>query len=225
MGTDCPSSLFLSGYGKMFTVTEGEDFVYEYITGTVKYISPEYIVVENNGIGYRIFTPNPYIFQTGEKKQKIYTYFHVREDAQILYGFQTLEEKNFFLKLIGVSGIGPKSALAILAAGKPSEIATAVEQENEKFLMTFPGVGKKTARQIILDLKGKLDEFIELPVEKETVQEEPETDDKAFQEAMLALEALGYSNREIRRVAKQLKEKDLSTDEYIKLALKKLSQF
>ena len=82
--------------------------MYEYIIGTVEYVSPQYIVVENNGIGYQIFTPNPYLFTMDGEIQKIYTYLHVREDAQILYGFKNLETKEFFIKLINVSGIGPK---------------------------------------------------------------------------------------------------------------------
>lgn len=198
--------------------------MYAYIVGTVEYISPQYIVVENHGIGYQIFTPNPYIFRQDQTKQKIYTYFHVRDDAHILYGFRTLEEKQFFTKLINVSGIGPKGALAILAAGDPKQIAHAIEQENEKFLTTFPGVGKKTARQIILDLKGKLPEFLnELPDHIGGGSDDMVEENHELKEALLALEALGYSNKEIKKVVGMLNTEKLSTDQYIKLALKKLS--
>ncbi|WP_062355520.1 Holliday junction branch migration protein RuvA [Bacillus kwashiorkori] len=196
--------------------------MYEYIIGTVENINPQYVVIENNGIGYQIFTPNPYVFSKDGERQKVYTYFHVREDANLLYGFKTFEEKIFFMKLLNVSGIGPKGALAILAAGEPFQIATAIEQENEKFLVKFPGVGKKTARQIILDLKGKLKEFL-----SENDPTEVSIDDKGYSheltEALLALEALGYSQKEIKSVAKQLQNEQLSTDQYIKLALKKLT--
>jgi Holliday junction DNA helicase RuvA len=126
--------------------------------------------------------------------------------------------------LINVSGIGPKGALAILAAGEPKQIAHAIEQENEKFLTTFPGVGKKTARQIILDLKGKLPEFLnELPDHIGGGSDDMVEENQELKEALLALEALGYSNKEIKKVAGMLNTEKLSTDQYIKLALKKLS--
>jgi holliday junction DNA helicase RuvA len=196
--------------------------LYEYIIGTVEYVSPQYIVVENNGIGYQIFTPNPYLFTMDGEIQKVYTYLHVREDAQILYGFKNLETKAFFIKLINVSGIGPKGALAILASGKPNTIAHAIEEENYKFLTTFPGVGKKTAQQIILDLKGKLHEFLhDFPEKSETTQHIEKN--RELEEALLALEALGYSSREINRIKNGLANEKLTTNEYIKLALKKLS--
>ncbi|MCU9613996.1 Holliday junction branch migration protein RuvA [Caldibacillus lycopersici] len=197
--------------------------MYEYIVGTIKYISPQYIVIENNSIGYQLLTPNPYAFSMDGKELKVYTYFHIREDAHTLYGFVTREEKQFFTKLLNVSGIGPKGALAILAAGEPQKIAQAIEQENENFLTKFPGVGKKTARQIILDLKGKLQDFLgetgeDLPVDMVTLAENIEVT-----EALLALEALGYSQKEINRVAPLLEKEKLTTDQYIKLALKKLT--
>ena len=90
----------------------------------------------------------------------MYTHLHVREDAQQLFAFKTLDQRELFRKLIQVSGIGPKGALAILASGNPTQVISAIEQEDEKFLVKFPGVGKKTARQMILDLKGKLDSLM-----------------------------------------------------------------
>jgi len=209
---------------KCFTVSKGRgQTLYEYIVGTVESISPQYIVVDNNGIGYQIFTPNPYLFQKDGKKQKVYIYFHVREDAQVLYGFKSKEEKEFFTKLLSVSGIGPKGALAILASGEPAEIAMAIEEENETFLTKFPGVGKKTARQIILDLKGKLQEFlmdISVPGESPETMEEGQPE---LEEALLALRALGYSEKEIQRITPLLKNETLKTEQYIKLALKLLT--
>lgn len=192
--------------------------MYEYLTGTIESIGPEYIVLENNGIGYQIMTPNPYKFKGDGAIQKVYTYLYVREDALILYGFSTQEEKDFFLKLISVSGIGPKGALAILSAGTPEQIALAIEQENEKQLTTLPGVGKKTARQMILDLKGKVTEFVTYTQEEEqriSVGEE----NQALEEALLALQTLGYSDQEIRQVKPILQKEKLTVDEYIRLAL------
>ena len=108
--------------------------MFEYIKGTVELIGPEYVVIENNGIGYQIMTPNPFVFsnQKGEKTI-IYTYQHVREDINALYGFSSMDEKLMFRKLISVSGIGPKGALAILAFGEPAQVIRAIENEEEKF--------------------------------------------------------------------------------------------
>ncbi|MED1204767.1 Holliday junction branch migration protein RuvA [Heyndrickxia acidicola] len=198
--------------------------MYEYIKGTIEYVCPEYIVVENNGIGYQVMAPNPFVFRQG-KDFKVYTYQHVREDIMALYGFQSIEEKTLFKKLLNVSGIGPKGALAILAFGEPSQVIQAIENENEVFLTKFPGVGKKTARQMILDLKGKLqdvvpDYFPNLFNEEQFTKSDAAS--LAFEEAMLALKALGYSDKELKKISAGLQKEQLSTDEYIKAALKKL---
>lgn len=185
------------------------------------YIGPEYIVIENDGIGYQILTPNPFAFSSQLNKNiQIFTYHYVREDVVALYGFQSRQEKALFTKLLGVTGIGPKGALAILASGKVNEVVQAIEAENEAFLVKFPGVGKKTARQMILDLKGKLeniipDAFPNLFNHKETVA----SSTLELNEAALALKALGYSDKEIQRVTKKLEAESLTTEEYIKKAL------
>ncbi|WP_161797229.1 Holliday junction branch migration protein RuvA, partial [Geobacillus sp. ZGt-1] len=104
----------------------------EFIRGYVDYVCPEYIVIDHNGIGYEIFTPNPFAFQESrEAAVTVYTYEYVREGVHALYGFPTREERNLFAKLLQVSGIGPKGGLAILAAGRPDELARAIEEENE----------------------------------------------------------------------------------------------
>jgi holliday junction DNA helicase RuvA len=201
--------------------------LYEFIKGTVEFISPEYIVVENNGVGYQIFTPNPFIYSGKlETMVTVYTYHYVREDIMALYGFETREEKRLFTKLLNVSGIGPKGALAILASGEVQQVVTAIENEDESFLVKFPGVGKKTARQMILDLKGKLQDIVpdffpnlfnadQLPIHTEGTN-------SAFEEAILALKALGYSEKEIKKISPELRKEQLSTDQYIKNALKRL---
>ncbi len=202
--------------------------MYEFIKGTVEFVGPEYIVVENNGIGYQISTPNPFIY-TGkmETMVTVFTYHYVREDIIALYGFETREEKRLFTKLLNVSGIGPKGALAILASGEVLQVVTAIENEDESFLIKFPGVGKKTARQMILDLKGKLQDIVpdyfpnlfnadQFPLHTQAVN-------SALEEAVLALNALGYSEKEIKKILPELqKEQQLSTDQYIKNALKRL---
>jgi len=198
--------------------------LFEYIKGKLDYISPEFIVVDNGGVGYQIHTPNPFAFtkQMGSEMQ-IFTFHYVREDLMALYGFQSREEKALFIRLLNVTGIGPKGALAILASGEPQQVVQAIENEDETFLVKFPGVGKKTARQMILDLKGKLQDivpdFFPNLFNEETVVEDLSTE---FDEAVLALKALGYSEKELKKITPELKKEKLTTDQYIKKALQKL---
>ena len=200
--------------------------MYEFIKGTVQYVSPEYVVIENNGIGYQVTVPNPFFYSKDLGQDVIiYTYIYVREDILALYGFNTREEKLLFTKLLNVTGIGPKGALAILASGEPAQVVQAIENEDEAFLIKFPGVGKKTARQMILDLKGKLpnilpDYFPDLFNPDE--QEEGVPKQEEFEEAILALLALGYSEREVKKISPQLKTENLSTDQYIRKGLQLL---
>lgn len=199
--------------------------MYEFFIGEIDYVHPEYIVLNVNGIGYRILCPNPFTYKNAEKSQvKIYTYHYVRDDASLLYGFPTREEKALFSKLLSVSGIGPKGGLAILATGEPMQVVAAIENEDEKFLMKFPGVGKKTARQMILDLKGKLSDFSpDVDVLNEQTNERLVEGDVYF-EVTEALRALGYAEREIKKVLPQLKGESLAADELIKKALQLLIQ-
>lgn len=198
-----------------------ELLMYEYLKGIVTFINPYYLVLETQGIGYQIALGNPYRY-SGKLNQEVKIYVHqvIREDAQLLYGFDSLEEKQLFLRLVSVSGIGPKSALAIMASEDHSGLIQAVESGDVTYLTKFPGVGKKTAQQMILDLKGKFGELsIDTPF---TLFDEASAQDtSALSEAMEALAALGYSEREIKRVEKQLKEvENQTTDEYLRQALK-----
>ncbi|EAD5717174.1 TPA: Holliday junction branch migration protein RuvA [Listeria innocua] len=201
--------------------------MYDYIKGIVKTITPEYIVVETGQIGYQIITGNPFSFQRLEGTEaQVFLYQHVREDNISLFGFQSTEERYLFKKLLSVSGIGPKSALAIIASGDVVPLITAIESEDDVYLTKFPSVGKKTARQIILDLKGKLADV----VASEIVYKASENDivtglSPQLEEAVLALEALGYSTRELKKVIpKMAKENDLTSDAYIKLALRLMTK-
>ncbi|EST13437.1 Holliday junction branch migration protein RuvA [Sporolactobacillus laevolacticus] len=198
--------------------------MFDYIRGILTYLSGNGIVIEQGGFGYRIICANPFSYQPLlNKETKVYLYQYVREDANILYGFQTREERELFVRLLSVSGIGPKNALAILASGDPDEVIQAIEAEDEKFLTRFPGIGRKTAGQIVLDLKGKLKEFAVRPV---GTQAEPSEErlDNALAEAVDVLSMLGYSEREIRKVVPALREQDLSAENYVKEALKRLSK-
>jgi len=199
--------------------------MFEYIKGTLKHIYPGYVVLETNGIGYKILMANP--FRYSEKlhsEDTIYLYHDVKQDAMNLFGFVTLQEKNLFLKLINVSGIGPKSALAILANEDHQGFVQAIEDNNTTFLTKFPGVGKKTAAQIVLDLKGKLSEFDVSDTEiRHASSQSVQSGNASFEEAMEALLVLGYSSRDISKVRKQLDQQaDLTTDTYIREALSKL---
>ncbi len=189
-----------------------------YIKGQVTFIQEESIIIDVEGIGYEVFCPNPFVFQSFLQKELfIHTYFHVREDVQCLYGFKDKEEKELFTKLISVSGIGPKSAIAILGSVHVPDFVAAVETEDEKYLTQFPGVGKKTARQIILDLKGKLTSTISLDVTS-TKQVGTETVD--LSEAKEALKALGYTDREVTQIIPELQKAGLTeTDDIIRYAL------
>ncbi|KYG31862.1 Holliday junction branch migration protein RuvA [Alkalihalobacillus trypoxylicola] len=196
----------------------------EYVKGQLVDIETQYVVIDFNGLGYQLFCPNPYVFERSlEQEIQIYTYHYVKEDLIRLYGFQTKKERNLFERLLNVSGIGPKGALAILASGAPDQVVGAIEKEDEAFLVKFPGVGKKTARQMILDLKGKLEDFINIPLQADgQLAAEPlafSSSNDSLEEAEEALRALGYVEKEIKKVRPKLEKENLSTDAYIRKAL------
>ena len=178
--------------------------MYGYIIGNIKYVTSNYIVIDNHGIGYIIFVANPYSYEEG-KDYMVYTYNFISETENSLYGFKTLEEKELFLKLINVKGLGPKTANVMLAPGSLSGIIDAIERENILYLKKFPKVGEKLARQIILDLKGKLNNF----------EVEKSYDDELVE----VLENLGYKPVDIKKVLPKV-DKDKSLEEQIKEALK-----
>lgn len=201
---------------KLLQSAVGDSDLIEYIRGTLSDVTSAYIVVDNGGIGYLIYCPNPYSFLPIGAELTVFTYQYVREDAIHLYGFKTREERDLFIHLLSVSGIGPKGALAIVASGEPGRVAAAIENEDERFLTKFPGVGKKTARQMILDLKGKLGRVG--TAEQAGVQ--PAETNRALDDAVQALYALGYSDKEIRRILPELEGEPLATDEYVRKALR-----
>lgn len=189
-----------------------------YVKGKLTHIHEEGVIVEAGGIGYELICPNPFHYQHSLNGiVMIHTYLHVREDAQVLYGFKNEDEKYLFKKLISVSGIGPKSAIGILSAADIPSFVTAVETEDEKFLTNFPGVGKKTARQIILDLKGKLETSFSVAPREEHVHTK---NSEALDEAKEALKALGYTEKELTAIMPTLRKENLSdTDEIVRKGL------
>lgn len=198
--------------------------MYEYLNGVVTVVKPTYLVLEVNGIGYKLLVGNPYAYQV-EQSTKIYVEQVIRDTEQVLYGFIDEAEKNLFDQLTSVAGIGPKSALAILAANDQNGLTLAIANGDVKFLTKFPGVGKKTAQQIILDLKDKI-AVVDQDVLKTGTSEQPDLLglDADFADGLAALAALGYSNKELDRIKDKLKAQALQgPDEYVRAGLKLLS--
>ena len=184
--------------------------MYDYIKGTVTKIYSNSIALDNNGIGYLIYTANPYSFQEGEIYQ-VYIFQNVKEDEISLYGFKAIEEKELFLKLISVKGLGPKMALPILATGSVSGVIDAIERENILYLKKFPKIGDKVAKQMILDLKGKLG-----VISTGTV-----IDSNTYEELIEVLKGLGYKEKEFKSVINKI-DNSLSIEDQVKEALKLL---
>lgn len=185
-------------------------------------VTPRYIVVESGGIGYLIYVANPFKYTVDTlKQQKIYVYQAVRETEIMLYGFYDEAEKQLFLKMLSVSGIGPKSALAVLASEDHQGFINAIEQEDDGYLTNFPGIGKKTAKQIILDLKGKLSALTKVEMLGQQGMDLTQKTSPYLLEAIEALTALGYTKTEIKRVSKKLEKYDgNSTDDYLRQGLR-----
>ncbi|MGQ2285906.1 Holliday junction branch migration protein RuvA [Leuconostoc suionicum] len=194
--------------------------MYEYINGLITNITPSYIVIASrSGVGYRLYSANPYRFEENVESH-VYVQQIVRENDISLYGFIDADEKSLFNKLLNVSGIGPKSALAILANGDAEGLISAVENDNVAYLTQFPGVGKKTAQQIVLDLKGKLDELAS-KTGMINSSSNPEQS-QALDDALEALLALGYTAKDVKAVAQIIGRNSDTTDGYIRSALKLL---
>ncbi|CAH0417235.1 Holliday junction ATP-dependent DNA helicase RuvA [Periweissella fabaria] len=207
-----------------YGATEREWFyqMYEYLTGKVTLILPTHVVVEVAGMGYKLLTANPFIYQENQTVT-IYVEQIVRENEISLYGFADMTAKMLFNKLLSVSGIGPKSALAILANADQSALIGAVESQNVEYLVKFPGIGKKTAQQIVLDLKGKLADIPGVALDLFTEPVAVANVNKELSDAILALESLGYGKTDIKRVEKHLaKAATTDTQTYLSLGLKYL---
>lgn len=199
--------------------------MYEYLTGLIAVVAPQYIVVDVNGVGYKLLVANPYRYQVDDhKKVKVYVYQAVRDDDISLFGFVDVQEKNLFMQLINVSGIGPKSALAILANPDHQGLVDAITNDNISYLTKFPGIGKKTASQIVLDLKDKLAKEANGDLFNPSPLSASLTTNQALNDALEALAALGYKERDIKKVEKSLaKEDEMATDEYLRHALRLLN--
>ena len=198
--------------------------MFYYVQGTVAHIAPYLAVIDCGGVGYACRTTNHTLGSlTKGAKAKLYTYLHVREEVFELYGFISESELNCFQMLLGVSGVGPKAALAILSSNTPESLALAIVSENEKALTSAPGVGKKIAQRIILELKDKLSKGQISMSSGETfaggISIIPE--DKTS-EASAALAVLGYTQAEITVALKGIDLTELPLEEVIRQALKKM---
>ncbi len=199
--------------------------MFYYLNGTVAHIEPYLAVVDCGGVGYACRTTNTTLsaLKKGEKG-KLFTHLNVREDAMELYGFATQEELNLFRQLVSVSGVGPKAALAILSANNPANLALSIITGDEKALTCAPGVGKKIAQRVILELKDKLAKGQAINGAGESYGGSGVTviPENKLSEASAALAVLGYSQSEIGFALKGLDLNDLTLEQVIKAALKKM---
>ena len=198
--------------------------MFAYIKGSLEQKSNNYVVIDVGGIGYKIFMATKAIEALGEIGEivRVHTHYYVREDNISLYGFNTNEELRMFELLLQVSGIGAKSAIAMLSEISPSSFALAVISDDISQLVKIPGIGKKTAARIVLELKDKLktEEAITKTEEvKLSITNEEETS-----EAIAALQVLGYTKREIEKALENVDTKNLQLEEIIKQGLKNLAR-
>ncbi len=196
--------------------------MYEYIIGDVRWIREDHFVLENGGIGFKIFTSaNTSIrLEMGMKDTMIYTYYNQRDDGVYLYGFLDEEEIDIFKLLITVSKIGPKVAIGILSALTPNQIKRSIVEKDIVNLCTAPGVGKKTAERMILELKDK----IQIDEIRDEEGEKVLGGHAAYEEAVDGLTSLGYSRFEIEKALRGIDLSDLSVEDMIRHTLKILSK-
>ena len=194
--------------------------MFYYVNGTVAEIEAGLAVIDCSGVGYACATTNYTLSQLKKgERAKLYTYLNVREDAMEMFGFASQSELRSFKMLIGVSGVGPKAALSILSANTPEGLALAIMNNNEKALTVAPGVGKKIAQRVILELKDKINKGVsEISIPTAQVQT-----GGAMNDVVAALTVLGYSSSEIAPVLNKLDISSMTTEEAIKTVLRKMT--
>lgn len=206
----------------------------DYLKGIVSYVEPDYAVIEVNDIGYRVFAPNPYALEALPQPIIVHIHYHVREDAIQLFGFDSRQQKMLFRRLLDVTGIGPRVAIGILSAVKPEQLVAAIQQENITYLTKLPGIGKKTAQRILIELKDKLsdigidiysDSSNRFALQYEDAPGEVAENDHHWKEAKDGLTALGYTDAELDRAWAALRDKvdpNEPVDSLMKKALQQL---
>ncbi len=190
--------------------------MYAYITGRIEGMEEGSLILDNNGIGYLLYVSNNCLSRIGNIGQtvKIYTYLNIREDEMSLYGFYSLEEREMFLKLISISGIGPKIAVAALSGIELKNLQRAIVSGDTKTLSTIKGIGKKTAERIVLELRGGF-ESIELNIPTELP-------DDSINDAVQALVNLGISRQEAYTAVMKASEETIDTSQLVAKALRSL---
>lgn len=197
--------------------------MFSYIKGILEEINKDYVVLDNSGIGYELFIPSRQIelLPLRGNEIKLFTYLQVKEDGLTMFGFMDKESLSLFKQLLGVSGVGPKSALGILSLLSPNDLRAAILTQDSKTIAKAPGIGSKSAQRIIIDLKDKVDINDVAPVDDDRVNEYLNTDSTAKQEAVMALNALGYSTKEAKEALSHIdNSKEYEVEDYLKMALK-----
>lgn len=197
-----------------------------YIKGILELRGDGFVIVEAGGLGYQIFVSPTTLskFPTTGEQIKVYTFMSVKEDGIALYGFANAQELEIFQRLLSVTGVGPKAALGFLSALSPQELILAVLSDDLKALCKAPGIGKKTAQRVILELKDKFQTADAIAMEMDTPTAQSEQN-HAKLEAIEALAALGYSRSEAAKAVHAITDENLTTEEILKTALKKLVIF
>ncbi len=183
------------------------------LTGTLSHLDNRFLILNVSGVGYKIFVSPDTLQQakTITSELKLWTHLVVREDVLDLYGFLSKAELDFFELLIGISGVGPRGALSILSLAEPDTLKQAISSGNTSYLTQVSGIGRKIAEKIVLELRDKVG----------VIESDKDLDQEA--EAVLAMEALGYSNKEAREALKRVPVEVTDTSEKLKLALKNLN--
>ena len=196
--------------------------MYEYISGALAELSPTYAVVEAAGVGYYIhISLQTFSAIEGQEQARLYVHFVVREDAQILYGFATRQERELFRLLISVSGVGGNTARMILSTYSTSELRNIISTGNAVLLKNVKGLGLKTAQKIIVELNGKM---IDLGLEAKAVEKRSEVDNEVFNETVAALVMLGFQKGASEKVVKALlkDEPSISVEDAVRQALRRM---
>lgn len=195
-----------------------------FIKGNVEVLKDGIILIENNGIGYKVnVSERSYVYLCKNNQNvKIYTFMNVKEEEISLFGFLTLEELQLFEMLITVSGVGPKGSMALLNVMSPKEIVSAIITSDIKVLSSGQGIGKKIAQRIALELKDKVDILDTMGIETKTVKDIEENN--TTKETLEALVTLGFTKQEILKAISSIEDKNIPVDKMIGLCLKKLSK-
>ncbi|HHW23670.1 MAG TPA: Holliday junction branch migration protein RuvA [Clostridiaceae bacterium] len=199
--------------------------MFAYLHGTLARVSADSFIIDVNGVGYRVYVPASAISACPAvgSKIKVYTHYYVREDTQALYGFLTEEELKMFEQLLTVSGVGPKASLALVSNMPPSKFVLSVLTDDADSFTKAPGIGKKTAQRIILELKDKMKkEHVDMQELAGNIQGIPSNNESKLSEAISALVMLGYSSQEASRAISAVYEDEKTIEQIIKEALKQM---